>query len=249
MTTLKLTVAYKGTFFNGWQYQPKGRTVQGVLEKVISQTLGETIKVLGSSRTDAGVHAYGQVVCVQYACSLAADNFRYVINRRLPEDVVIREVEVVSEDFHPIAHTESKIYHYKVHNAPLRDPFKDDVAWYVREPLDVAYMRETAKVFLGEHDFQSLCASGSTVRSTVRTVYSIDIDDRDPENLVFKFHGNGFLYNMIRILTAVLVRAGQGKMTITDAEAFLHAKDRSLVPWTAPAQGLYLMEIFYENQE
>lgn len=249
MTTLKVTVAYKGTQYNGWQIQPKGRTLQGVLEKTISQALGETIQILGASRTDAGVHAIGQVFCVQYVCALPPENFRFVINRALPTDIVITHVEVVEPSFHPIVHTSSKIYHYKVHNGPLRDPFQDDLAWHVRETLDLSAMRNAAKQFLGEHDFASFCASGSNVKSTVRTVYSIDIDQTATDELTFKFHGNGFLYNMIRILVAVLIRVGQGKMTVQRAKEILEAKNRNLVPWTAPAQGLYLVEIFYEKQD
>lgn len=248
-TTLKLTLAYKGTHFSGWQYQPKGRTAQGVLEKTISDVLGETIKVLGASRTDAGVHALGQVACVQYNCSLPPDNFKFVINRALPEDMVITKSEVVSEAFHPIVHTESKIYHYKVHNSTLRDPFKEDFAWYVREPIALDKVRETAALFIGEHDFQSFCASGSSVKTTIRTIYSIEIEQSGTDDLIFKFHGNGFLYNMIRIITAVLVRVGQGKMSVSQAAHILKAKNRSLIPWTAPAQGLYLVEIFYKKQE
>lgn len=249
MTTLKVTVAYKGTHYHGWQIQPKGRTVQGVLEKTISEVLSEPIQILGASRTDSGVHALGQIFCVQYTCALPPKNFQFVINRALPEDIVITKVEVVEASFHPIVHTESKVYHYKVHNAPLRDPFQEDFAWHVREELDLDAMRKAAQYFLGEHDFASFCASGSSVKSTVRTVYSITIEQTHPQELTFKFHGNGFLYNMIRIMVAVLIRVGQSKMTAERAQEILKAKNRSLIPWTAPAQGLYLVEIFYEKQE
>ncbi len=149
MTTLKVTVAYKGTHFNGWQIQPKGRTVQGVLEKTISDVLGEKIQILGASRTDSGVHALGQVFCVQYTCALPPSNFQFVINRALPEDIVILSVEMVEASFHPIVHTKSKIYHYKVHNTPLRDPFREDFAWQVREPLNLEAMEKAAQYFLG----------------------------------------------------------------------------------------------------
>ncbi len=249
MTTLKLTIAYNGTHFKGWQYQPKMRTVQGVLEKTIQKVLGEPIKVTGASRTDAGVHAIGQVVRVQYHCSLLAENFQFVMNRALPDDIVIKSVEEVSVDFHPIAHTESKIYHYTINNAPLRDPFKESFSWYVREPVIMDRVNEAIKIFLGEHDFQSFCAAGSIVKSTVRTIYSIEIIQKNPDDFVFTFHGNGFLYNMIRIITAVLIRVGQGKMTLEEVEHILVSKNRNLVPWTAPAHGLCLISIFYEKSE
>lgn len=249
MTTLKLVIAYNGTHFKGWQYQPKMRTVQGVLEKTIQTVLGEPIKVTGASRTDAGVHALGQVVRVQYHCSLLAENFQFVMNRALPDDIVIKSVEEVSEAFHPIAHTESKIYHYTVNNSPLRDPFKENFSWYVREPVVIDQVNEAIKILLGEHDFQSFCAAGSIVKSTVRTIYSIEIIQKDATDFVFTFHGNGFLYNMIRILTAVLIRVGQGKMTLEEVEHILVSKNRNLVPWTAPAHGLCLISIFYEKSE
>ncbi len=245
MTTLKITIAYKGTHFNGWQYQPKGRTVQGILEKTMSSILGEEIKILGASRTDAGVHAAGQVACVQYKCALPPENFMFVINRGLPDDVVIKKAEVVTAEFHPIVHTTSKTYHYSVHNAALRDPFKNDFSWHVREKLDMEAMKRVAEIFIGEHDFKSFCASGSKVKSTVRTLYSIDIEKAGHGDLVFKFHGNGFLYNMIRILVAVLIRVGQGKLSYERVHQIMKAQNRSLIPWTAPAQGLCLVEVFY----
>lgn len=245
MTTLKITIAYKGTHFSGWQFQPKGRTVQGVLEKTMSSALGESIKILGASRTDAGVHAKGQVACVQYKCLLPPENFMFVINRALPDDVVIQKVEVVTAAFHPIVHTTSKMYAYSIHNGHLRDPFKNDFTWYVREKLDLEAMKKTAAIFIGEHDFKSFCASGSNVKSTVRTIYSIEIEHQGPEDLMIKFHGNGFLYNMIRILVAVLVRVGQGKLSYERVHQIMAAQNRSLIPWTAPAQGLCLVEVFY----
>ena len=228
MTTLKVTVAYKGTHYNGWQIQPNGRTVQGVLEKTISKALGEVIQILGASRTDAGVHALGQVFCVQYTCALPPESFKFVINRALPSDIAITHIEVVEPQFHPIVHTSSKVYHYKVHNAPLRDPFKEDFSWHVRETLDLTAMKNAAGHFLGEHDFASFCASGSKVKSTVRTIYSIEIGQTATEELTFKFHGNGFLYNMIRILVAVLIRIGQGKMPEQRAKEILEAKKQKL---------------------
>lgn len=249
MTTLKITIAYKGTHFNGWQYQPKGRTVQGVLEKTISTCLGEPVKILGASRTDAGVHANGQVACVQYQCALPPENFMYVINRALPDDVVITEAKVVEASFHPIVDTYSKIYHYRVHHAHLRDPFKNDFSWHVPGKLNVNEMIRVSALFLGEHDFKSFCASGSKVKSTIRTIYSIEICHEGTHDLVFKYHGNGFLYNMIRIITAVLIRVGQGKLSYERVSQILKAQNRSLIPWTAPAQGLSLVEIFYEPQE
>lgn len=245
MTTLKITIAYKGTHFNGWQYQPKGRTVQGVLEKTMSNALGEPIKILGASRTDAGVHAKGQVACVQYTCLLPPENFMFVINRALPDDVVIRKVEEVTEAFHPIVHTTSKKYTYAIHNGPLRDPFKSDFSWYVRDRLDFEAMKKVAEIFIGEHDFKSFCASGSNVKSTVRTIYSIEFERLGKEDFTIQFHGNGFLYNMIRILVAVLVRVGQGKLSYERVHHILAAQNRSLIPWTAPAEGLCLTEVYY----
>ncbi len=169
----------------------------------------------------------------------------FVINRALPDDVVIQKVEVVTEAFHPIVHTTSKKYTYSLHNASLRDPFKNDFSWHVREKLDVEAMKKTATIFIGEHDFKSFCASGSNVKSTVRTIYNIEFECQGNEELMINFHGNGFLYNMIRILVAVLVRVGQGKLSYERVHQIMAAQNRSLIPWTAPAQGLCLLEVFY----
>lgn len=245
MQALKLTVAYKGTHFNGWQTQPKGRTVQKVLEKVISKVLNENIQILGSSRTDAGVHARGQVACVHYETRLPASQFKRAVNRALPDDVMIVKVEETTVEFHPIVDTKSKIYHYHVLHGVDRDPFRDDYLWHVPKALDVNAMRTAAQILVGTHDFQSFCATGSTVKSTVRTIYSIDIEESSGGELIFKYHGNGFLYNMIRIITAMLVRIGEHKLEVAEVTRILEAKNRSVIPYTAPGKGLYLHEIFY----
>lgn len=245
MQALKLTVAYKGTDFNGWQTQPKGRTVQKVLEKVISKVLNEEIQILGSSRTDAGVHARGQVACVHYETKLPANQFKRVVNRALPDDVMIVDVEETTVSFHPIMDTKSKIYHYQVLHGIERDPFREDYFWHVPKPLDLDAMKCAAVHLIGTHDFQSFCATGSTVKSTVRTIFSIDIEERGGGELIFRYHGDGFLYNMIRIITAMLVRIGEHKMEVDEAHRILVAKNRNLIPFTAPGKGLYLHEIFY----
>lgn len=245
MQALKLTLAYKGTHFNGWQIQPKGRTVQGVLEKTIAEVLKEPIQIMGASRTDAGVHARGQVACVHYQTQLPAERFKSVVNRSLPDDLAIVKVEETTTAFHPIMDTKSKIYHYHVLNRKDKDPFKDDYVWHVHKPLDLEKMQSASKCLIGTHDFQSFCSSGSNVKSTVRTIYSIEIEKVGEDELIFKYHGNGFLYNMIRIITAMLVRVGEGKLESSEVERILLARDRSVIPYTAPGKGLFLHEIFY----
>ncbi len=246
-TSVKLTLAYKGTKFNGWQTQPKGRTVQDVLNKSVSALLNETVEILGASRTDSGVHANGQVACLKYSGCLG-DKVKEVVNRVLPEDLVILKAESVADSFHPIIETTSKIYRYKIDNQPLRSPFEHDLKWHVRVKLNLDRMREAADCLVGEHDYKTFCASGSNVTSTVRTVYSIEIHGKAGAEIELVFHGNGFLYNMVRIMTAMLVRVGEGKMEPKVLKDILEAEDRSRAPWTAPSHGLYLEHIFYDDE-
>lgn len=245
--SVKLTLAYKGTKFNGWQTQPKGRTVQDVLSKSVATLLNENVDVLGASRTDSGVHANGQVACLKYSGCLG-DKVKEVVNRVLPEDLVILEAERVSDSFHPIIDTTSKIYRYKIDNHPLRSPFEHDLKWHVRGGLNLDRMREAAKYLVGEHDYKTFCASGSNVTSTVRTVYSIEIHGDSGAEIELVFHGNGFLYNMVRIMTAMIVRVGEGKLKPSDLKLVLEAEDRSRAPWTAPSHGLYLEHIYYDDE-
>lgn len=245
MIHVKMTIAYDGTHFSGFQFQPKQRTIQRDLERYMSNVLKEPVKLLGSSRTDAGVHATGQVVKVSYNRPIPPENLKEVVNRVLPKDLGILKVEEVDEKFHPIIDTVSKTYTYRLLISRDPNPMISNYVWRFHRSLNIEHMRLASECLIGEHDFASFCASGSTVKSTVRTLYSIDIECEHNE-IIIKFHGNGFLYNMVRIITGMLVQVGKGELPWEAAKDILEAKDRTKAPWTAPASGLCLTEIFYE---
>lgn len=242
---VKMTVAYDGTQFSGFQFQPKFRTIQGVLESKLSKLMGEHIQVMGSSRTDAGVHARGQVVKASYNRPIPPERLKTVLNKVLPSDIAIVDVESSDEAFHAIMDTKSKIYEYKLLVNRDPDPMRANYTWRIYKPLNLNDMRVACTYLVGEHDFAAFCASGSTVRSTIRTLYSIDIQETEEGYSLF-FHGNGFLYNMVRILTATLVQVGHGELPPLALKGILESCDRTKAPWTAPATGLYLSRVFYE---
>lgn len=249
MQSIKAIVAYKGTAFSGWQIQENAKTIQAILTKTISKKIGASVLLTGASRTDAGVHARGQVICIRYDGRFPVDKLCQVVNKALPKDIALLEATSVDSSFHPIVDAISKIYHYEIDNTGMKSPFNADLCWAVRKPLDLIAMREAAALLVGTHDYAAFCASGSNAKSTVRTVYRIDIEGSTRGQISLKFHGNGFLYNMIRIMTAVLVKVGEGTLKPEDANEILKGKDRLKAPWTAPAEGLYLQKIFYSEVE
>ena len=241
---VKLTVAYQGTMYQGWQRQPRHRSIQRTLEKLLTNLLHETIELTASGRTDAGVHALAQVATFDHHTTFPTSRICYVLNYHLPDDIQIINAEEVTTDFHPRYNAKRKIYTYKIHNSILKDPLKSNLYWHVPEPLDVEKMREAAAYWIGEHDFSAFRSQGSSARTTIRRIYNIDVIQSEDE-LSLIFEGNGFLYNMVRIMTAVLVMIGKGKLLSVDAKYLLESRDRSSVPWTAPPQGLYLTKVIY----
>ena len=241
---VKLTIAYQGTQYQGWQRQKRFKSIQGTIEKLLSNLLSEKIELTASGRTDAGVHAKAQVASFVHHSSFPTGRLCYVLNYHLPEDIVITKAEEVAPDFHPRYSARGKIYEYRIDNAPERDPQRAFQAWHVGEPLNVEAMRKAAAFWVGEHDFASFRSQGSSAKSTVRKIEVIDVAHKGTE-IILTFKGNGFLYNMVRIMTAVLVMIGRDKLTSEDARRLLEAKDRTLAPWTAPPQGLYLLEVIY----
>ncbi|SCZ81918.1 tRNA pseudouridine(38-40) synthase TruA [Acidaminobacter hydrogenoformans] len=241
---VKLTIAYQGTQYQGWQRQKRFKSIQGTLEKLLSNLLSEKIELTASGRTDAGVHAKAQVASFLHHSSFPTGRLCYVLNYHLPEDIIVIKAEDAALDFHPRYSAQGKIYEYRIDNAPVRDPQKAFQAWHVSDPLNVEAMREAVKYWVGEHDFASFKSQGSSAKTTVRRIDSIEIIHSGAEILLI-FRGNGFLYNMVRIMTAVLVMIGKEKLSPEDALRLLEAKDRTLAPWTAPPQGLYLSEVIY----
>ena len=246
MRRIRLTVACDGTDYCGWQVQPNAVTVEGVLNEKLTGLLGEEITVTGASRTDAGVHSLGNVAVFDTETRIPADKISYALNQRLPEDIRIQKSEEVAPDWHP-RHCESrKTYEYRIYRAEFPMPVKRLYTYFTYRPLDVGKMREAAAFLEGEHDFKSFCQTGAQVESTVRTVYSVNVEEQGSE-LVIRVSGNGFLYNMVRIIAGTLMEVGLGKRAPESMGELLAARDRSAAGATAPACGLTLVKYeFYE---
>jgi len=247
MSNYKLTIAYDGTRYNGWQKQGNtDKTIQGKIEAVISAFVGESAEINGAGRTDAGVHARGQVANVQIKKRDCADELFKYLNEYLPEDICILNVEEVQERFHARLSAKSKHYRYCIcNNEKYPDLFMRKYEAYVKEPLDTYRMREAAAYFIGEHDFSSFCSNKHMKKSKVRNVTDIKIT-KEADKIVLDFYGDGFLYNMVRIITGTLIEVGLGMRRPEDIPGIISAKERQAAGATAPANGLYLMEVFYE---
>ncbi len=261
MRTLKLTLAYVGTAYHGWQVQPDRPTVQLRLEEALRTITGESIRTLASGRTDAGVHALGQVVGFRTECQLAPDVLVRALNANLPEDIVVLDIIEAPHRFHPIGDSIQKRYRYLLHDGPIRPLFLRNHCWHVRRPLNVNAMADAAKFFLGTHDFCSFETTGAPRESTVRTVSDVVVrrgwfedttSDRplfgplDEKNLiVFEVEADGFLYNMVRAMVGTLVEVGRSAQTSDWVERVIEATDRAQAGPTAPALGLFLVKVDY----
>ena len=244
MKRIKLTVAYDGTDYCGWQIQPNGITVEKVLNRALSRLTGEDIAVTGASRTDAGVHAEGNVAVFDRASTIPPGRFSYAVNTLLPEDVVVVKSEKVAADWHPRYQESVKTYAYHILNREMPDPVRRKYVWHVNCPLDLEKMRTAAEYLTGEHDFKSFCSIHTGAKTTVRTIYSMDVE-RSGEVITIRVSGNGFLYNMVRIITGTLVEAGRGFRQPESVKELLDADERGKAGPTAPAQGLLLESIEY----
>lgn len=249
MKRVKLTVAYDGTNYHGWQVQNKAVTIEGELNKALSSITGEEIKVIGASRTDAGVHALGNVAVFDTYSRMPAEKFLYALNQKLPEDIVIQISEEVSTDFHPRHCDCRKTYEYTILNRKVPLPEYRNSAYFYYGSLDIENMRKSCKAFIGEHDFASFCSSGAQVQSTIRTIYNLEILEHATSGgniITICVQGNGFLYNMVRIIVGTLLEVGKGKINPLDIEEIITSCDRSKAGATAPARGLKLIEIIYQ---
>jgi len=252
----KLTLAYRGTRYYGWQFQttsdtwkdaplPGGElpTIQGTLAKALASVLCHDVNLVGSSRTDAGVHAKAQIAHLDTTMvQIPPDSLRRAVNHRLPEDILIRAIEPVPAEFNAILWTTSKRYQYHIWNAADRDPFNADLAFHRWQPMDVDRMRQAAKYLEGTHDFASFAKPGHGRESTVRTVFSCTVSARGPR-VVIGVEGSGFLWNMVRIIAGTLIEVGIGRYAPGEIPAMLAAKHRRAAGQTAPAHGLYLQWI------
>ena len=292
-----LRVAYDGTNYHGWQLQPNAATIEGELNRALCALTGEEIVVAGASRTDAGVHALGNVAVFDTTSRIPAEKFSYALNQRLPEDIVIQSSKQVADDFHPRHCDCRKTYEYDILNRTLPLPAYRNTAYFLYGTLNIEAMRQACQAFLGEHDFASFCAAGAQVQTTVRTIYSLEVECRplteagtpvspasgeavnaadgkhgeqvqqaQPESgetaipaagganagsadqlLTIRVKGNGFLYNMVRIIAGTLVEVGRGHIKPEEVAGIIAAKDRAKAGPTAQARGLRLVEIEYRN--
>lgn len=248
MKRIKLTVAYDGTNYCGWQVQPNGITVQEVLNRALSELLKEEIHTVGASRTDAGVHARGNVAVFDTRARMPGDKIAFALNTRLPEDIRIQGSQEVSPEFHPRFTSTVKTYEYKILNRTFSDPTRrqDSMFWY--GALDLEAMKEAAGYLPGTHDFKSFAAVQGAEGSTVRTIYGTRLWKED-DMIHFQIQGNGFLYHMVRIIAGTLLEAGKGSWPAERMRQILEARDRSQAGPTARACGLTLLEIQYPEWE
>lgn len=241
MKRIMLTVAYDGTNYHGWQIQKNGETIEGILNRCLSELLQEKIEVIGASRTDSGVHALGNVAVFDTDSRIPAEKFPYALNARLPEDVKIQDAREVAPDFHP-RHCESrKTYEYRIYNAPFPMPVKRLYSYFSYTPYNIEAMREAAAYFVGIHDFKSFCSADTQVESTVRQVDEVLVEKQEDE-IVIRVTGRGFLYNMVRIMAGTLMEVGRGHRLPEEIPQILEAKERKAAGPTAPACGLTLIK-------
>ena len=245
MKRIKLTVAYDGTNYHGWQVQPNAVTIEGKLNEAISELTKETIQVIGASRTDAGVHALGNVAVFDTESRIPGGKFSYALNQRLPDDIVIQQSQEVDKDFHPRYCTCEKTYEYVILNRKFPLPEYRNTAFFYYGDLDIKAMQEATKAFLGEHDFAGFCSAGAQVKTTVRTIYELTVEKKDNDMICIRVRGNGFLYNMVRIIAGTLLEVGKGNIEAKSLENRIAAADRSQAGPTAPARGLKLIRMQY----
>lgn len=244
MRRVKLTIAYDGTNYCGWQIQPNGITIEEIVNKALSKLTGEKIVVIGASRTDSGVHAMGNVAVFDTETTIPPERVTMAVNRILPEDIVVVKSEEVPLDFHPRYCDCEKTYEYHIVNTRIPIPTKRLTNYFVSYELDLDKMREGASYLIGEHDFASFCNIKTDVESTVRTVKELEILENG-EEITIRISGNGFLYNMVRIIVGTLIRVGRGFYEPVQVKEILEAKNRKAAGVTAPPHGLMLMEIRY----
>lgn len=241
---VKLVVAYEGTNYCGWQIQPNGITIEQVLNETLSSLLGEEITVTGASRTDAGVHSLGNVAVFETHTRMPAEKISFALNQRLPEDIVVQESCQVPEDFHPRFAKSRKTYEYRILNCRFRQPLERRTSYFYHYPLDVSAMQKAAAYLVGEHDFTSFASVHAQTNTYVRTIYALDVV-REGDMIRIRVQGNGFLYNMVRIIAGTLIQVGAGVKKPEDMESILAGQDRELAGPTAPAHGLTMIGLEY----
>lgn len=248
MRNLKVITAYRGTKYHGFQRQNNAITVQAVLEQKLSKVLNEPVTITGCSRTDTGVHANSFCFNVKTNSRISCLGFTRGVNGELPADISILSCEDAPPDFHARFDCKGKEYVYRIHCSESKNPFAEDLMFHYRRKLDLEAVRKAAGHFVGTHDFSSFCADYANVSTTVRTIYSFDIENSG-DSVIMLVKGNGFLYNMIRIMVGTLIDVSEKRIAPDDIPQILEAKDRLRAGRTAMAHGLYLNRVFYDEAE
>jgi tRNA pseudouridine38-40 synthase len=254
MRTLKITVAYDGTRFVGWQRQAAGESIQGLLEAVLARIEGAPLSVQGAGRTDAGVHAQGQVASIRVACLHDTDTLTRAVNARLPIDVRVVSIDEAEDGFHARFSARAKHYRYQIERRPIASPFERAYAWHVPGPLNLDAMRVSASALVGMHDFAAFQSAGSETQGTVRTVTRSDLTLGEPAGemhaspplLVYDVVGDGFLRHMVRAIVGTLVEVGRGRRTPESVASLLRGGTRQDAGRTAPPHGLFLVRVIYD---
>ena len=246
MRRIMIMVAYDGTAYHGWQLQDGQITIESVLNEAISKLLKEEIHVIGASRTDSGVHSLGTAAVFDTETRIPAEKLCYAINQGLPEDIRVLSSREVRPDFHPRKCSSHKTYEYVICNSPVYQPVGRLYSYFYHYPLDEEKMNEACACLMGEHDFTSFCSIGTQAKDFVRTMEEARVW-REGEMVHFRIRGTGFLYNMVRILAGTLIEIGGGKREASDMKKILDARDRNAAGPTAPAQGLTMLEIEFEE--
>ncbi len=244
MRNIKLIIEYDGKSFNGWQKQPTKLNIQGEIEKAIGEITGEEIKLIGSGRTDAGVNALGQTANFKTNSNIPVEKFPLALNSKLKKSIVIVSAEEVDDSFHSRYNVKSKTYRYTINNSQNGSAIYRDMEYHFPIKLDTKKMKEAAKLFEGEHDFKGFKASGTSSKSSIRTIYKAEVKT-DGDRIYIELTGNGFLYNMVRIISGTLLDVGIGKIDVKDIPEIIDSKDRKKAGKTLPARGLCLVKVEY----
>ncbi len=245
--TFKLIIEYDGTHYHGWQRQKSDRSIQGEIEAALFTMTSQRVTVIGSGRTDAGVHALAQVASFQCDTHLTPENFKKGLNSLLDVDIVIRDCQAAADDFHARYDARQRTYQYRILNRELPVAVGRQYVWHIRRPLDVAAMRRALPFIIGEHDFTSFEGAGSPQNSSVRRIMQAEIQEHPENRICFDITANGFLKHMVRNIVGTLVEIGRSNLTPADMGSILKAKDRAVAGPTAPAMGLFLMSVEYEK--
>ena len=246
MRNIKLVIEYDGKEFNGWQKQPNKLNIQGEIERAIKQITGEEVDLTASGRTDAGVHALGQVANFKTNSNIPIEKIPIALNSNLKKSIVIKSAEEVEERFHSRLNCKRKTYRYIINNSRYGTAIYRNLETHIPMKLDIQKMQEAVKYFEGEHDFKAFKASGTSSKSSVRTIYKAEVIDAGNERIYIELTGSGFLYNMVRIISGTLVEVGLGKIEPNEIKTIIESQKRENAGKTLPPQGLYLVKVEYE---